>query len=164
MNQGREVASRLRAAVADGVRWFAGVGEERAAQRPAGGGWTAREVVGHLIDSACNNHRRFVINQDSPRLVVDPYEQDAWVSRGRYAESPAAELVRLWSTYNLQIARVLEAIPDGVLNQARGPLADYRFSYIAPPAGDYATLGYLADDYVAHIQHHLRQIASSLLQ
>jgi hypothetical protein len=150
--------------VAEGERLLAEAGEARTARRPAGGGWTAREVIGHLIDSACNNHRRFVINQDSPRLAVDPYEQDAWVTRGRYADTPAADLVRLWSAYNLQIARMLEAIPGEVLHQARGPLADYRFSYITPSATGHATLGYLADDYVAHIEHHLRQISSLLLQ
>jgi hypothetical protein len=150
--------------VAEGTRLLAEAGEERTVRRPTGGGWTAREVIGHLIDSACNNHRRFVVNQHSPRLVIDPYEQDAWVSLGRYADTPAADLVRLWSAYNLQMARVLEAIPDEVLNQARGPLADYRFSYIAQPATEYATLGYLADDYVAHIQHHLSQISSLLVQ
>jgi hypothetical protein len=64
--------------------------------------------------------------------------------------------------YNRHIARVIEAIPDAVLNRGRGPLAGYRFSYIDPPATEFATLRHVAEDYVGHIRHHLRQIRTLL--
>jgi hypothetical protein len=164
MSSGRAIASDLRMAVDGGITMFAGVAEERTARPPAPGKWSARQIIGHLIDSACNNHRRFIINQaEGDRLIVDPYEQDAWVERNRYAETPAAELVPMWAGYNRHIARVLEAIPDAVLNRARGPIADYSFPYMATrPTTDYATLGYLAEDYVAHLRYHLKQIRALL--
>ena len=163
MSHGPRIAADLRAAIDEGVALFAGASEERTARRPADGKWSAREVIGHLIDSACNNHRRFIINQDDgDRLLVDPYEQNAWVRRNRYAETPAADLVPMWTAYNRHIARVLEAIPDPVLNHNRGPLADYQFSYMDPPPTGFATLGYLAEDYVAHLRHHLKQIRALL--
>ena len=68
----------------------------------------------------------------------------------------------MWAGYNRHIARALEAIPDAVLNRSRGPLGDYSFNYIERPATEYATLGYLVDDYVAHLRHHLKQIRSLL--
>lgn len=163
MSHGPRIAADLRAAIDEGVALFAAAGEDQTARRPADGKWSAREVVGHLIDSACNNHRRFIINQgNGERLLIDSYEQNAWVARQRYADTPASELVPMWAGYNRHIARVLEAIPDPVLNRARGPLADYDFSYIERPTTDFATLGYLAEDYVAHLRRHLRQIRALL--
>src|SRR5687768_18390551 len=143
MSSGAAIAADLRAAVDDGVALFGGAAEERTARRPADGKWSAREVIGHLIDSACNNHRRFIVNQDDgDRLVIDSYEQNAWVTRNRYAETAASDLLPMWAAYNRHIARVLEAIPDAVLNRSRGPLSDYHFTYIDRPTTDFATLGY----------------------
>ncbi len=163
MSSGPAIAADLRAAIDEGVALFSGAAEERTARRPAGK-WSAREVIGHLIDSACNNHRRFIINQgDGNRLLIDGYEQNEWVARNRYAETNAADLVSMWATYNRHIARVLEAIPDEVLHRGRGPLADFSFPYVGRPlTGPSATLGYLADDYVAHLRHHLQQIRGLL--
>ena len=158
------IAATLLAAVDEGLALFAGVPEERTARRGAGGKWSARQVIGHLIDSACNNHRRFVINQDDAvaTLVVDPYDQNDWVHRNRYADTPAADLAALWAHYNRHIARVLAAVPDEVLNRPRGKFADYQLSYMTPPGTDDATLGHVAEDYVAHIHHHLKQIRALL--
>lgn len=163
MSSGPAIAADLRAAIEEGAALFAGAGEDVTARRPAPGKWSAREVIGHLIDSACNNQRRFIINQGNvERLIVDPYEQNEWVERSGYADTAGAELVATWIAYNRHIARVLEAIPDAALNRPLGPLAGYRFPYRAPPATDHATLGYLAEDYVAHIRHHLKQIRALL--
>jgi len=163
MSDGSRIAARLRVAIDEGVALFEGVGEERTAWRPAPRQWSAREVIGHLIDSACNNHRRFIINQDAERLLVDPYRQEEWVARQRYADTPASELVPTWAAYNRHIARVLEYIPDSVLNRGRGPMADHRFPYTDLPATDVATLRHLVEDYVGHIHHHFRQIRQLLL-
>jgi hypothetical protein len=163
MSTGPAIAADLRAAIDEGVALFTGATEERTARRPAADKWSAREVIGHLIDSACNNHRRFIINQgDGDRLLIDPYEQNAWVARNQYAGTPAADLVPMWATYNRHIARVLEAIPDAVLNRPRGPLSDDQFPYMERPPTGHATLGYLAEDYVAHLRHHLKQIRALL--
>jgi hypothetical protein len=58
---------------------LSGIGEEEAARRPAAGRWSKKEILGHLIDSACNNHQRFVRTQLSPGLEFPGYEQDSWV-------------------------------------------------------------------------------------
>lgn len=72
------------------------VSEEAAAVRPSPGRWSAKEVVGHLIDSAAHNHQRFVRAQWQERLVFAGYEQDAWVAAQRYGDAPWVELVVLW--------------------------------------------------------------------
>lgn len=162
MSEGARIAARLRAAIDEGAALFEGAGEDQTGRRPAPGAWCAREVVGHLIDSACNNQRRFVMNQRSERLAVDPYDQEAWVSSSNHAGTPAAELVATWRAYNRQVARIIEQIPDETLNQPRGPIADYSFPYLDYRPSDSATLRDLIEDYVGHIHHHLRQIRGLL--
>ena len=162
MSKASDVAGQLRAVVDEGVRVFERVPEAATAARPAPDKWCAREIIGHLIDSACNNHRRFVINQDAEALVMDSYAQNEWVARQRYREIAASELVPLWAAYNGQLARVIEAIPDDVLERPRGRMGGRRFPYFACPQTAFVTLGYVVDDYVGHIRHHLRQIQSML--
>ena len=156
------IATSLRAAIDEGVAIFRGVSEERTARRTAPDQWCAREVIGHLIDSACNNHRRFIINQDADRLILDPYQQDIWVARQRYADTPVSELVPTWAAYNRHIARVIEAMPDEVLNCGRGPIGHFSFPYSGMPQSDAVTLRHLVEDYVGHIRHHFKQIRSIL--
>lgn len=157
MRSGRDIAIDLRAAVAEGLRLTASVPEWRTATRPPGGGWCAREAIGHLIDSACNNHRRFVVNQTAERLIVEPYEQSEWASRQRYAECPLSELTVLWAAYNRHLANVIEAIPHDVLSLGRGPAAAVGFGYVTLEETD-ASIAALAEDYVGHQRHHLAQV------
>jgi hypothetical protein len=158
MSEGARIAARLRAAIDEGAALFEGASEDRTARRPTAGSWCAREAIGHLIDSACNNQRRFVENQHTERLAVDPYDQEAWVSASDHAATPAAELVSTWRAYNRQIARIIEHIPDETMNRPRGPICDYRFGYLDDHPIESATLRHLIEDYVGHIHHHLRQI------
>lgn len=164
MTEGERIGASLRAGIEEGLVLFHGVREELTARRPEANAWCAREVIGHLIDSACNNYRRFIINQDTDHLIVDPYEQGTWVARGRYAETPASELVPTWAAYNRQIARVIEAMPDTVLTSSRGPMAQHRFPYSCIQPSDTVTLRHLVEDYVGHIRHHFTQIRSLLTQ
>ena len=84
------------------------------ASRPRSEGkWSRKEIVGHLIDSASNNHGRFVRAQFSDDLVCPTYDQDAWVRVQNYIRAPWVELVTLWSLYNLHLTRVIAAIPPG---------------------------------------------------
>ena len=154
---GGELARAVRAVVDQGLALVLSVPEARTAERPAGGGWCVREILGHLIDSACNNHRRFIINQDVETLIIDPYDQNAWVARNRYAERQAGELAALWAVYNRHLAHVLEGMPPAVLNQPRGPIAGLGFSYISTTDST-ASIGHLADDYIGHLKHHLAQL------
>jgi hypothetical protein len=162
MSEGARIAARLREAIDEGAALFDAASEDATSRRPAPGSWCAREVIGHLIDSACNNQRRFVMNQRNQRLAVDPYDQEVWVAASNHAGTPAAELVPTWRAYNRQIARIIEHIPDDTLNQPRGPIADYSFPYLDYRPSDSATLRDLIEDYVGHIHHHLRQIRGLL--
>jgi hypothetical protein len=81
---------------------------ERAA-RPMEGGWSAQQIVGHLIDSAANNHQRFVRAQFTDHLDFPGYEQEQWVLAQRYESEPWPRLLDLWLAYNRHLAHVVAA-------------------------------------------------------
>jgi hypothetical protein len=119
--------------------------------------WTPKEILGHLIDSAANNHQRFVRAQFTDDLVFSGYEQDRWVSVQKYREESWPELVQLWSSYNLHLLHLVSAIPEEIRTRTR---ASHNLDQIAwqTDKNKDATLDYFIRDYVDHLRHHLNQI------
>lgn len=112
---------------------------------PRGAGkWSPREELGHLIDSAANNHQRFVRAALSGEYSGPPYAQEAWVRIHDYREQPWDEVVEFWHQYNGMIARVVSAIPDNLLQSPCTVGSDPTI-----------TLARLIEDYIIHMQHHL---------
>ena len=130
---------------------------EADARRDAGK-WSAKELVGHLIDSASNNHQRFVRAQLSEDLVCQPYAQDEWVRAQKYDEEPWPLLVNLWKFYNLHLAHVCRHAPgrERLRERRRHNLHEVGWAEVSP--AEPATLEHLMRDYVGHLKHHLRQI------
>ncbi len=130
-------------------------------RRPAKGGWSAKEVLGHLIDSAAVNHQRFVRAQWQD-LVFAGYAQDDWVASQQYQSAPWIEMVSLWREYNRHLIRVMAAIPIDVRARPQRRHNLHEITMNPAPAEEPATLDYLMHDYVQHLQHHLKQIASRI--
>ena len=132
--------------------------DEEAAARPAPGKWSAKEVIGHLIDSATNNHQRFVRAQFKEDLVFDGYAQEDWVRVQRYDAEPWPQLINLWRFYNLHLAHVMSHAPEGERLRPRREhnLHEIGFAPFSPDAP--GTLEHLMGDYVEHLKSHLRQI------
>jgi uncharacterized damage-inducible protein DinB len=134
------------------------IDEAATLRRPAPGKWSAREIVGHLVDSASNNHQRFVRAVFQDDLVFAGYDQDAWVEAQRYQDARWDDLLSLWAGFNRHLARVMTATSEQVRRQ---PRARHNFDSIAfrpIPATTPATLEYFMEDYVLHLRHHLGQI------
>ena len=153
-----ECAVNLLAAVDAAQPWLLAFNDDRTMERPGAGKWSPREILGHLIDSASNNHQRFVRGRWQEDLVFTGYDQDAWVEAQRYQETPWPELVALWAAYNRQLARVMASVPTEVRQASRLRHNFDRIAYRPVPADQPSTLGYFMDDYVLHLEHHLRQI------
>lgn len=148
----------LETTVDDATRWLLGLPESTAMWRPAPAAWSIKEIIGHLIDSAANNHGRFVRGASQDDLVFPGYAQDEWVRLQQYATAPWTEIVTLWHAYNRHLARVMAAIPpDARYRQhARHNLHEIGWQ---PFASDVpATLDNLMHDYVQHLAHHLSQV------
>jgi hypothetical protein len=130
---------------------------ERSGFRPSPVKWSPKEILGHLVDSASNSHQRFVRAQLQEDLVFPGYAQDDWVRIGCYADAPWEDLVLLWRTFNLQLARVMEHTP---LAERDRPRPNHNFDAIGVPLapGASASLECLMVAYVAHLRHHLAQI------
>lgn len=120
--------------------------------------WAPIEILGHLVDSAANNHRRFVRAQFTDDLVFPGYEQEQWVSGQKYRNASWPDLIQLWSSYNLHLVHVASVIPADVLTKPRAAhsLDQIAFNYV--DKSEAATLEYLIRDYVDHLRHHLDQI------
>jgi len=132
--------------------------EEQSRRKTSPDDWSAIEVIGHLIDSAANNHQRFVRAQFTDDLVFTGYQQEQWVSSQKYQNESWPEVIDLCSAYNLHLLHVASVIPEDVLTKARSPHTLDQIAFNLVDKNDPATLEYLIRDYVDHLRHHLDQI------
>jgi len=119
-------------------------------RKPAPNKWSKKELLGHLIDSAANNHLRFIKAQFLPSpIFVEAYAQNDWVRIQKYNEKDSQQLVNLWKAYNEHILFIMQNTPDNNLE----------IKLNAEDAFENAdTLFLLMKDYVDHMDHHLKQI------
>jgi len=136
------------------------VPEATTAASEAEGKWSPKQILGHLIDSAANNHQRFVRAQFSDDLVFPGYEQEAWVDVQRYHEESWTDLVQLWRGYNLHLCHVMSAIPVEVRLKSRAQHNLDQIGWQAVSQDKPVTLEYFMKDYAGHLQHHLDEIYS----
>ena len=142
-------------ATADGIEqavkvsrdWLVKLDEEAVRHKPTPDRWSIAEVIGHLVDSACNNHQRFVRAQTTDKLVFPKYEQNDWAALGHYHTRDWAGLLDLWCQYNLQLAHLIRSIPEDKLSNPC-EITGY----------EPCTLEYLVTDYLDHLNHHLLKI------
>ncbi|HEY2897994.1 MAG TPA: DinB family protein [Gemmatimonadaceae bacterium] len=151
----------MRHVLAAAIPKLEAISDAESALPRAPGKWSRKEIVGHLLDSASNNHQRFVRAQFTDELVCPTYDQDAWVRAQRYSEAPWSELVSLWALFNLHLARVMAAIPDELRTMPRLRHNLDQVAFRAFPASEPATLEFFMQDYVVHLEHHLTQILES---
>ncbi len=150
--------AELRLVVENTAARLATISDETSQKVRAEGEWSARLVLGHLIDSAVNNHQRFVRAQFSDDLMFDGYDQEGWIRVQRYDEVAWMDLINLWRAYNLHLAHVIEHIPDDVLTRQRASHSLDKIAWRPVPADQPTTLLYLVKDYLAHLREHLRQL------
>lgn len=123
------------------------IDDAAASLRPAPNKWSKKEILGHLIDSAANNHQRFVRLQLMPRLELPGYEQDGWIRVQHYQDRPWKEIIDLWQMYNTHLATVIRRVDSKALkNMWRAP------------DGQDVDLEFIIRDYVVHMRHHLDQV------
>jgi hypothetical protein len=142
-----DVASALRSEVERAAVGFTRLTESEAVRDRGQGRWVTKEILGHLIDSAVNNHQRFVRARFVDPLIWPGYDQVAWVAAHRYRERPWAELVGLWAALNRHLAGAIGSTPPERL----------RIQCIIGEK-EPATLEWWMRDYLRHLRHHLGQV------
>ena len=138
------------------------ISQEAALQSRGEGKWTVQEILGHLVDSASNNHQRFVRAQLQDSMVFLGYEQDRWVAVQRYQQASWPNLVTLWESFNLHLAAVMAATPDDLRLRPCRLHNLHEIAWELQPQDEPVTLDFFMRDYVAHLEHHLRQIDPTL--
>jgi hypothetical protein len=143
-----ETIASLRELVDSYSQQLCDVPDEAFRLKPGDGKWSKIEELGHLLDSAHSNLRRFVVGQteDKPNIV---YDQEAWVKACNYREQESGQLILLWTLLNEQICIVLENMPAASLK---------RECNTGKSKTELHTLEWLAADYVTHQLHHLHHI------
>ena len=125
------------------------ISELESAKPVLSGGWSRKEVIGHLVDSASNNHQRFVRAALQTSLEFPAYDQVGNAHVEAFQEAGWSLLVSLWADYNRYLAHVLAHLPPSKLDTV---------CRIGP--GSPVTLEFLARDYLRHLVHHLAQIGA----
>ena len=143
----KELAGQVQAEVERAAERFRTWSETDVTRTRGDGKWVRKEILGHLIDSALNNHQRFVRAPLASAYVGPGYEQQAWVRANGYRERSWRELVELWVAANRHVAAVMERVPAAAL-QTPCTIGE----------GKPVTLEFVMQDYLVHMRHHLRQI------
>jgi hypothetical protein len=124
-----------------------GISSDVAETKPTSSTWSPKEELGHLLDSAANNHQRIVRAQFENGLAMPGYEQNRWVSVHGYQRRDWSELIDTWQALNRQLLAAAEAIPDASWSHT-----------LTVAASEPLTLQFVFDDYVDHMLHHLTHI------
>ena len=141
-----ELSEQLTAVVRQALPWLKALTEASASRPEKTGKWCAKEVIGHLTDSAINNHARVMRLQIESGPHLSGYEQMAWVSLQHYADREWGRVLEVWATFN-------EHFAWAVSHTDKAHLAN-----MGTVEGDELTLGFLIEDYIAHMAHHLRAL------
>jgi len=137
-----ELSERLSTTLRSAVPWLVILSETDSSRPEREGKWSAKEIVGHLTDSAMNNLGRIVRMQIGPERLPG-YAQETWVELQHYREREWSQVLALWFALNEHLAWTVRHVDQRSLSNQ------------APVAGDVITLGFLIEDYIAHMQHHL---------
>jgi len=124
--------------------------ELEASNKPYADKWSVKEILGHLLDSASNNHQRIIRMQELPDIGSFTYSQDHWVSSQHYQAEPWQATVEFWYLYNAHLAHIIAHVDPASLGST------CEMGYANP-----ATLKFVIEDYVRHVRHHLNQIFSN---
>jgi len=151
MSSFAELAAELETLVEGAAGQLAAIGDhEDVSIKPSPERWSKLEILGHLVDSASNNHQRFVRAALQGELTFPGYEQEGWARVQRHQDALWHHMHMLWSLFNMRLAQVIEVLP------ATAATIPCRIG-----DGDPVTLHWLVEDYIKHMRHHLKQLLTT---
>lgn len=126
--------------------------------QPSPSKWSKKQIIGHLIDSAYNNHQRFLSAHNQDNLIFQGYDQEAWVALNDYQNRSQEEVLNTWRVANQHLAHLIGGISDDLLNHKTRTHNFHIIGMNRPDEGSLSSLAYLIWDYIFHVEHHLNQI------
>lgn len=135
------------------------INDRAAMRKPDPNRWSPKELLGHLVDSTANNHRRIVLSLLHDDMLFDGYDQEGWVASQHYQEYDWTELRHLWLNYNRLLLHAVRSSSEQVLTSPRASHTLDKILMKKHDAAQPATVLILVNDYIDHAVHHLVQIA-----
>jgi len=148
-----KVCNELNSAVEAFYHKYCDLDNDITSKRIDADNWTLKEIIGHLIDSASNNHQRFIRLQIVNELIFPGYGQDnsRWLRIQKYNEMNFADIMLLWKQYNILIGHIIKEVDESKLGNRW-----------VNSEGDKNTLRDLMTDYSRHLKDHLRHFEQTL--
>jgi hypothetical protein len=145
----QQLGDKFRSRIEQAQAALQGIHEEGASQKYPGGEWTRKQVLGHLLDSAANNHIRFVAASLDGKYAGPKYNADGWVRAHDYANLSWSYLFEQWRVRNSILAHVVDHVPEAALD-----------SECIIGDDQPVTLLFVIEDYLDHLDHHVSDILS----
>ncbi len=127
-------------------------------KKPSADSWSKKEILGHLIDSAYNNHQRFLLAGTKNDLIFSGYDQPVWVANNAYQKRDSSEILHLWITVNMHLSSLIAHLPEWLLSRKTTRHNFHEICFNLLKKGSSSSLSYLIWDYIDHMEHHLAQI------
>ena len=140
----KEIARQLGEMVAAAEAQLTRMPDDDAGRRPSPEEWSKKEILGHLIDSAANNHQRIVRAVYRVAEQFPAYDQNKWIEIQHYNELSWPDLVAFWTAYNNHLCHVIGHVPEAAESSPCNVGSDGPVS-----------LHEVVSDYVRHLRHHL---------
>ncbi len=145
------IAEQIRKTVIKARSDLENISEENAEFKSAPDKWSKKEILGHLIDSAANNHQRFVSAAYDSAADFPPYNQNLWVEIQQHNSQQWSHLINFFTLYNLHLCHILDSLPEEVLTNQCGIGKENTI-----------TIKFVIEDYLRHLQHHLTKIFQTI--
>jgi len=148
MSQYHDTLNRILANVPDQIRALDAAEMDH---KPAPAKWSKKEILGHLVDSAYNNHQRFLRAELQGNLIFQGYDPDDWVIKNNYQNRSIEDVLHMWETCNRHLSILVSKLPKDVLQKMT---TEHEFHIMAMnllPEGESSNLSYLIWDYIFHL-------------
>lgn len=155
---GKKYADLLMNIVLSSSTMIEALGPDFLETRRSGKKWNKRQILGHLIDSAYNNHQRIIRTEAQGNMIYKGYDADYWVDMNQYAVRKSDEVLESFIVVQRHFANVVAGLSDEKLTLE---YEDHQLNETAMqefPSGGRGSLSFLIWDYIYHIEHHLKQI------
>ena len=143
----KDIAQQIRTVVGEATDALFSMGLNEVSLKPGPDKWSKKEILGHLIDSAANNHQRFVRGAADKAEDFPAYSQDEWVRIQQYNLSDWPSLVRFWCAYNLHLCDLIERLPEEALS-----------CFCNIGGEEPMSLAFVIKDYLRHLKHHINTL------
>jgi len=155
MSQYHKILNQVLSTVPAQIR---AIDTEEMNHKPASGKWSKKEILGHLIDSAYNNHQRFLCAESQGNLIFQGYNADEWVLKNDYQNRSIEDVLQMWEVSNRHLSILICSIPTNILQKTT---TEHRFHVMCMnllQESEPTNLSYLIWDYLFHLEYHLKQV------